>query len=179
MVVSIRPAREDDLSDLLLLLPQLSSNPTSPASQMPAPERAAEIMQHLLGQEDFTLLVATDSESDTVVGTLTLLRVVNLTYAGRPWGMIENVVVDVGYRRRGIGRKLINSAFALAEAEGCYKVQLLSGSKREQVEFYTRLGFDSSGCVGHKRYFTCTPAEASGGPTPAFRRGPPLPPRNR
>jgi GNAT superfamily N-acetyltransferase len=154
MDVSIRPACENDLRDLLLILPQLSSRRTSAAAQVPDPQRAAEIMQRLLGRDDLTFLVAADSQTDAIVGTLTLVLVPNLTYGGRPWSMIENVVVDERYRGRGIGRALMNYALAVAEAGGCYKVQLLSGRKEEQVEFYVRLGFDSSGSVGHKRYFT-------------------------
>jgi ribosomal protein S18 acetylase RimI-like enzyme len=154
MDVTIRPARADDLRDLLSLLPQLSSRPTSVAAQMADTERAAEILRRLLEREDLTLLVAEDVEVGSVVGTLTLLLVPNLTYGGRPWSMIENVVVDQRCRGRGIGRRLMDHAMDISRRQGSYKVQLLSGSKQEQVEFYARLGFDSSNCTGHKRYFT-------------------------
>ena len=89
-----------------------------------------------------------------VVGTLTLVQVPNLTYGGRPWSIIENVMVDDRYRGRGTGRQLMSYAVELAEQQGCNEVQLLSGRRREQEEFYARLGFDASICVGRKRYFS-------------------------
>jgi GNAT superfamily N-acetyltransferase len=122
------------------------------APLMPTFERAGEILRQLLACEDVTVLVAVDAAEGAVVGTLTLVLVPNLTYARHPWGMIENVVVDQPWRGRGIGRQLMQHAVTLAEQSGCYKIQLLSGRKAEQVTFYADLGFDSSGSIGHKAY---------------------------
>jgi GNAT superfamily N-acetyltransferase len=153
MDVSIRPAEEQDLQPLLRLLPQLSSRPASAAAQLPDPERAAEILRRLLRREDVTLLAAVDARHGAIVGTLTLVQVPNLTYGGRPWSIVENVVVDRSHRRQGVGRRLMTRAMELAEAGGCYKVQLLSGTGPEQARFYASLGFDGSGSAGYKRYF--------------------------
>jgi GNAT superfamily N-acetyltransferase len=152
MSVSVRPAQPHDLEGLLQLLPQLSSRPSSDGARVPAPEQASRIFDQLLKRDGVTMLVAVTEQPEVVVGSLTLVVVPNLTYGGRFWAIVENVVVDAAHRRRGIGRRLVLRALELAEQEGCYKVQLLSGGKTEQVEFYRHLEFESSSCVGHKRY---------------------------
>jgi GNAT superfamily N-acetyltransferase len=161
MTVWVRPAEPNDLDGLLLLLPQLSSRPGSDATQMPPVEQARTIFQELLKRDGVTMLVAVADRSEVVVGALTLVMVPNLTYGGRPWAIVENVVVEESYRRTGVGRRLVQQAIELAEREGCYKVQLLSGGRSDQLEFYARLEFDSAECMGHKRYINGVPSPRS------------------
>ncbi len=49
---------------------------------------------------------------------------------GRPWAIIENVVVAREQRGKGFGKKLIN----FAEEKGCYKLQLLSGPTPARID---------------------------------------------
>ena len=76
----------------------------------------------------------------------------NFTY-GRPWAIIENVVIAAEYQNRGIGTAMMEYAFDLARDHGCYKVQLLSGQVEEQIRFYRRLGMDDEHCRGFKKWF--------------------------
>ena len=70
--------------------------------------------------------------------------VTNLTHTGRPWAVVENVVVAHVHRRRGVGRALMQEAMAQARRVGCYKVQLTSGKHRAEAHaFYRSLGFEA------------------------------------
>ena len=62
------------------------------------------------------------------------------------------MVVERPVRRHGIGRKLVTAAIDHAQEQGCYKVQLLSGTKPEQLAFYRAIGFGTANCTGHKLY---------------------------
>ena len=89
------------------------------------------------------LLVA--EEDGMVVGTMVLLVVPNLSHGSLPWAIVENMIVDGRYRRRGTGRLLMKYAISQARKAGCYKVQLLSNKKRHEAhQFYEVLGFENS-----------------------------------
>ncbi|MCY3683798.1 MAG: GNAT family N-acetyltransferase [Gemmatimonadetes bacterium] len=75
------------------------------------------------------------------------------TYEGRPWAIIENVVVAREQRGKGFGKKLMTFAINLAEDKGCYKLQLLSGPNEDQVGFYRSLGMQDGTSRGFKKYF--------------------------
>ncbi len=59
-----------------------------------------------------------------VVGTADLTVLANAARAGRPYLLVENVVVDAGARRAGVGRALLAAARSHGEAAGCYELQL-------------------------------------------------------
>ena len=85
-------------------------------------------------------IVARDGER--VVSACTLVIVPNLTRGARPYGLIENVVTDPNWRRRGIGTAVLRYALNVAWTERCYKVMLMTGSNREEtLRFYEKAGF--------------------------------------
>lgn len=66
----------------------------------------------------------------------------NLTRNARPYGLIENVITHREHRKQGYGHLLIQSAIEQAQQQDCYKIMLLTGSKKEEVHrFYKTLGF--------------------------------------
>ena len=82
-----------------------------------------------------------------------LLIVPNLSHEGRPWALVENVVVDEQYRRRGIGRLLMNYAVGKAKETGCHKIGLSSDTSRKEAhKFYRSMGFEAS-AHGFRLYF--------------------------
>ena len=151
-MIEIRAACTTDLEQLLVLLPQLSSRATSPGAQVASTEEAKQIFAQMHADNRLKLLVAVETNTQRLLGSILLVVVPNLTYSGRPWAIIENVVVARSERRRGVGRQMIEEAVKLARAEGCYKVQLISGTKPEQLAFYKELGFQTEQSVGHKLY---------------------------
>ncbi|MEM1258276.1 MAG: GNAT family N-acetyltransferase [Bacteroidota bacterium] len=57
-------------------------------------------------------------------------------------GMIEDVVVDEGYRGRGIGKKLMKALLQAAKTLGLSEILLFSGNHRTAaISLYTSLGF--------------------------------------
>jgi len=80
-----------------------------------------------------------------IVATCYVAIIPNITRQCSPIGFIENIITSVGYRRCGIGRKLLEAAVAYAKTQGCYKVTLQSGIKRTDAhKFYESMGFDGS-----------------------------------
>jgi GNAT superfamily N-acetyltransferase len=82
---------------------------------------------------------------EVILTTCTLVVIPNLTRGAAPYALIENVVTDAGHRKRGHGRAVLKAAVAEAWRAGCYKVMLLTGSKRpETLKFYQDAGFEQS-----------------------------------
>lgn len=76
----------------------------------------------------------------------------NLTHDGRPYALVENVVVDAAERGRGVGGALMEAAVTRAAEAGCYKLQLISRDGRSEAHaFYERAGFTAS-AQGYRRY---------------------------
>ena len=98
--MNIRSASLGDLDALLRLYEQLS-----PGNAGAHPARACVGLDAILAAPFVTLLVAEDS--GTVVGTVTLVIVPNLTHDSRPWAQVENMVTDASVRGTGAGRLLI------------------------------------------------------------------------
>ena len=66
-----------------------------------------------------------------------------MTRNGKSIGFIENVITDKEYRRKGIGKNIMENAINYAKTQNCYKVILQSGNKRTEAhKFYELLGFD-------------------------------------
>jgi len=148
----VRVATEEDIPRILELYRELAIT-TSQTEQRGSRSlddyrRVFAEVSALPGHE---LLVAEDEGK--VVGTMVLLIVPNLSHNALPWALVENMVVDEKYRRRGIGRLLMEYAIAQAKKAGCYKVQLLSNKKRvEAHRFYRSMGFEAS-AHGFRLYF--------------------------
>jgi GNAT superfamily N-acetyltransferase len=134
--VAIRAARPDDLLQVLRLLDGLRHG-----GERPGPAAALAVWEAMLATPGRSVLVALLDRR--VVGTADLLVVPNLTRAGSPWGIVENVVVDPAERGRGIGHVLMRDVIHRAETAGCYKLQLLSRNERfDAHRFYRSLGFE-------------------------------------
>jgi len=84
---------------------------------------------------------------------MVLLIVPNLSHHGLPWAVVENVVTDRRFQRKGIGRLMMEYAINRAREAGCYKLQLASSKTREDAHrFYESLGFEAS-AHGFRLYF--------------------------
>jgi GNAT superfamily N-acetyltransferase len=145
-VLVVRRAESDDLPELLALLSQLHEEETPPLANEDLTATFAEILE----SQARAILIA--SCGDTIVGTLDLFVMANLTRGGRPWAGVENFVVNPAHRRQGIGAALMAVAADIARAAGCYKLQLVSHHKRDAAhELYTHSGFTAP-ARGYRRY---------------------------
>lgn len=68
----------------------------------------------------------------------------NLTHNQQPYSFIENVITDESFRKRGLVTQCLNFAKEIALKENCYKMMLLTGSKKEiTLDFYRKAGYNS------------------------------------
>lgn len=63
-----------------------------------------------------------------------------------PVGYLEDVFVDLGHRRRGLGNEIVRQIIKEAQSHGCYKLVGTSRHSRPEVhDIYTQLGFTDWG----------------------------------
>ncbi len=95
----------------------------------------------LIGHPGTTVLVGL-LPSGEFVTSCTLVVIPNLTRGGMPYALIENVVTHADHRGKGYGQAVLRAAIAAADRHACYKIMLLTGSKREAtLRFYQSAGF--------------------------------------
>ena len=148
---SVRVATREDVESLLDLLPQITSRPHNLAARTLGIDESIKIFDEISNSGNVFVIVG--ELANEIVAALTMVIVPNFTYEGRPWSIIENVVVADEQRGKGFGKKLMAFAFNSAKEKGCYKIQLLSGPNDEQVGFYKSLGMQDGTSRGFKKYF--------------------------
>ncbi|AXG79874.1 GNAT family N-acetyltransferase [Streptomyces paludis] len=158
MTITIRPAAETDLRELLPLYAELNPD-DAPLSA----DSARSIWTAIRHQQGRTVLVA--ELDSTLAGTADCTVLPNLTRGGRSILVVENVVVTHTHRRLGVGKQLMDAAARLAESTGCYKIQLLAADSHEAHTFYQACGFQPL-AQGFRRYLrqeqsTSQPGESS------------------
>lgn len=133
----IREISETDFDGLMELYMQLHDNPFPEKD-----ERVLGIWQRILEDKDHHIIVA--EEEGKIVSSCVCVIIPNLTHSQRPYAFVENVITDVSHRGRGLATACLEKACEIAQAEGCYKLMLLTGSKKEStLRFYERAGYNS------------------------------------
>ena len=132
----IREITEKDLDGVLSLYTQLHGNPF-PVKD----DRVISIWENILSDKNHHIIVA--EEDGVLVSSCVCVIIPNLTHEQRPYALIENVVTDIKYRKKGYGAACLNFAREIARRENCYKIMLLTGSKSEDtLRFYERTGYN-------------------------------------
>jgi ribosomal protein S18 acetylase RimI-like enzyme len=149
--VVCRQAQRSDLTALLTLIPQIERDSCSDGAQVPALARAEAIFDQMVRHGNVCIFVATVADGTDIAATCTMTIAPSLSHGGRPSATIETVVVAAQRRGQGIGKQLLTYAFAYAREAGCYKVQLITRGRPDQVGFYRSVGFSWEG-IGFKVY---------------------------
>ncbi|MDE6698173.1 MAG: GNAT family N-acetyltransferase [Lachnospiraceae bacterium] len=109
------------------------------------PESTPEILElwnRIVEDKDHHIIVA---EIDgRIVSSCVCVIIPNLTHNQQPYAFVENVITDEKYRKQGLATECLNYAKRIAEKENCYKLMLLTGSKKEStLNFYRQAGYNS------------------------------------
>lgn len=130
-----RLIRYNDLNELLNLYRQL--NPDDPDVS----ENKALIDTWDLIYNNPNLCYIVVEVDGKIVSSCNISIINNLTRNLRPYGLIENVITDENYRKKGYATNAINMALQIAKDNNCYKVMLLTERNEETQKFYEQVGF--------------------------------------
>jgi GNAT superfamily N-acetyltransferase len=134
-MIQIRQCQAGDFAAVTPLLRQLWPEKSLDIASVQA------VFERALGSAWQVYLCATDSERLVAFGSLTIKN--NLWQEGY-LGHVDELVVDSGYRGRGIGSQLLGRLTALAQERGCRRVELDSAFHRKKAhQFYERHGFEN------------------------------------
>lgn len=132
----IREVTEKDFEGLMSLYTQLHDNPI--------PEKNDEITKlwhKILEDRNHHIIVV--EEDGKIVSSCVCVIVPNLTHFQQPYALVENVITDQNYRKKGLATLCLNYAKEIALKEKCYKMMLLTGSKEEStLKFYEQAGYN-------------------------------------
>ena len=137
MKIKIREIIQDDLEDLLKLYEQLGPNPF-----VQVDEHILDVWKDILQNKDYHIVVAEDEENSKIVSSCTCVIIPNLTHAQRPYAVVENVVTDQNCCGKGYATSCLDFAKEIAIKNNCYKLMLMTGSKKETtLNFYRNAGY--------------------------------------
>lgn len=134
----VREIHETELNELLKLYLYLHE------------ESVPEITEHLNQTwkaiiQDQNHHIIVKLVEDKIVASCVCVIIPNLTRNIRPYAFIENVVTHAAHRGKGYATECLNYAKEIAEKEKCYKMMLLTGSKKEAtLHFYQNAGYNSA-----------------------------------
>ena len=79
-----------------------------------------------------------------VVGMVSLLYSISTALGGKV-AILEDMVMGKDFRRKGLGKELLNEAIAFAQKRGCLRLTLLTDFDNETaIRFYQNAGFNLS-----------------------------------
>lgn len=133
----VREAEKKDLNGLLLLYQQLHNSQVAINF-----DDLAELWNQILQDQNHHIIV--EEEDGTIVSSCVCVIIPNLTHNQRPYALIENVITDKVYRKKGFATKCLDYAKKIAIQKKCYKMMLLTGSRMDAtLQFYRNAGYNS------------------------------------
>ena len=134
----IREANKNDLKELLELYLYLHED-----SIPNQDEHLENTWKQIMEDKNHHLIV--NEVDGKIVSSCVCVIIPNLTRNVRPYAFVENVVTHADYRKKGYASECLDYARTIAKNENCYKMMLLTGSKKaETLRFYEKAGFNSS-----------------------------------
>lgn len=134
----VREIKFDELNSLLELYLYLHESSIPKET-----EHLKETWNDIMNDSNHHIIV---NEIDgKVVSSCVCVIIPNLTRGVRPYAFVENVVTHLDYRGKGYAADCLQYAKDIAEKNNCYKMMLLTGSKKEStLKFYENAGYNSS-----------------------------------
>ena len=135
--------REAIISDLPAIMKLISQSDMSPDNQLSESD-ANDLFKRISSTGCHKIYIA--SIDDSIVGTFALILIQSLTHNGGRSVVVEDVVVDMNFQGKGLGRQMMDYAAKAALQFGGEKLVLSSGKARTNAhEFYEHLGYKKDG----------------------------------
>lgn len=132
----IREMNSSDLDGLSELYTHLHNNKSIENN-----EKNMALFNEILNDKNHHIIVA--EENGKIVSSCVCIIIPNLTHNQQPYALIENVVTDKDYRKMGLASACLAYAKQLAVENHCYKMMLLTGSKKRATHrFYQKNGYN-------------------------------------
>lgn len=132
----IREIKDNDYNGLMQLYMQLHDNPFPEKD-----DKITFLWKKILNDKYHHIIVA--EEDGKIVSSCVCVIIPNLTHNQQPYALVENVITDEKYRNRGLATACLNYAKEIALKNHCYKLMLLTGSKKETtLNFYEQAGYN-------------------------------------
>lgn len=144
MNLRMRKATAEDQPGLDLVLQVISGKSADSA-------KAAKQIENIYNDPQKYLLIAEDTDTGTICGTLFGVIFEDVCGDCSPILLIENVAVLPDYQQKGIGRQMFDEIEKWGRENSCHYEILVSGMQRLGAHrFYNALGFDE--VKGFKKY---------------------------
>lgn len=138
----VREVEKSDLYGLLKLYTHLHNNNIPDMNN-----ELINIWNSIIDDNNHHIIVV--EEENKIVSSCVCVIIPNLTHFQQSYALVENVVTDENYRGRGYATACLDYAKSIAIKENCYKLMLLTGSKKEStLEFYERAGYNRNDKIG-------------------------------
>lgn len=139
----VREITVDDFSGLSQLYTHLHNN--KPIEEN---DDNIRLFNEIINDKNHHIIVA--EKDGKIVSSCVCVIVSNLTHKQQPYALIENVVTDKNYRKMGLASECLAYAKQLAVENNCYKMMLLTGSKKRSThKFYRKNGYNSFEKTGY------------------------------
>lgn len=141
--IVIAPLVESDLPALARLYKQFWNEES-------APEKMRRTFLRLSPNPAYIFLGA--KRNDTLAGSVMGIVCEELYGDCRPFMVVEDVIVDSGHRRNGIGARLMRELERHAISRNCaYILFVTENARADAIRFYTSLGYDPDAYRGFKK----------------------------
>ncbi|TIX90281.1 GNAT family N-acetyltransferase [Rhizobium sp. P44RR-XXIV] len=148
-MVEFRRAEHADLEAIVTLLAQDDLGAGREDASLPIAEPYERAFAAIDADPNQFLAVVTDG--GTIIGTLQVTIIPNISRMGALRGQIEGVRVAATHQGQGIGKQAFEWAFEYCRSRGCVLVQLTTDKTRPAAhQFYEKLGFVATH-VGFKK----------------------------
>lgn len=146
MAIKCREAIISDIEGLNAVMGVISDNGIHK-------EKAPELITKIAQNPEKYLMVAEDTETGEILGSLFGMVFEDICDTGAPILLIENVAVLPNLQRSGVGTEMFEKIEAWGVSHHCHYVMLVSGNQRTGAHhFYKKIGYEEA--KGFKKYLS-------------------------
>ena len=150
--INIGRAQAGDIPRLVDLLNDLFGIELDFTAETSRQTRGLEVLIAEAGESDRLMLAVARDEQGAVIAMGSAQLVIS-TAEGASSAWIEDIVVHPDYRRRGIGKQLLEHLLAWAKTRGATRAQLVTDKDNAGAElFYNGLGWHATQLVVRRRF---------------------------